>query len=99
MVNDYRWLNSQLKGHNFPLPVIEDQLAKQQGNFIWTLVDSEDGFNQMRLAPFSQPLTAFITPLGVFQWTVLPMGVKVGRHVFQLMVAHVLRGCRRASSP
>ena len=70
LVIDYRWLNSQLKGQNFPLPVIEDQLAKQQGNFIWTLVDVEDGFHQMRLAPSSLPLTAFITFFGVFQWTV-----------------------------
>ena len=98
-VIDYRWLNSQLKGQNLPLPVIEDQLAKQQGNGIWTLVDLEDGFHQMWLAPSSQPLTAFIAPFGVFQWTVLPMGVKVGRQVFQRMVAHVLRGCRPASSP
>ena len=99
LVIDYRWLNSQLKGQNFPLPVIEDQLAKQQGNFLWTLVDLEDGFQQMRLAPSSQPLTAFITPFRVFQWTVPPMGVKVGPQVFQLMVAHVLQGCRPASSP
>ena len=99
LVIDYRWLNSQLKGQNSPLPVIEDQLANQQGNFIWTLVDMEDGFHQMRLAPSSQPLTAFITPFGVFQWTVLPMGVKVGPQVFQRMVAHVVRGCCPASSP
>ena len=99
LVIDYRWLNSQLKGQNFPLPVIEDQLAKQQGNFIWTLVDLEDGLHQMRLAPSSQPLKAFVTPFGVFQWTVLPMGVNVGPHIFQRMVAHVLRGCRPASCP
>ena len=75
LVINYRWLHSQLKGQNFPLPVVEDQLAKQQGNFLWTFVDLVVGFHQMRLAPSSQPLTAFITSFGVFQWTVLPMGV------------------------
>ena len=34
LVIDYRWLNSQLKGEHFPIPVIEDQLAKQKGNFL-----------------------------------------------------------------
>ena len=34
LVIDYKYLNTQLKGQNFPLPVIEDQIAKQQGNFI-----------------------------------------------------------------
>ena len=33
LVIDYRHLNTQLKGQNFPLPVIEDQLANQNGNF------------------------------------------------------------------
>ena len=43
LVMDYRWLNSQLRGENFPMPVIKDHLAKQKGNFMWTLVDLEDG--------------------------------------------------------
>ena len=98
LVIDYRWPNSQLKGQTFPLPVIDDQLAKGQGNFIWTLVNFEDRFYRMRLAPSSLPLTAFITPVGVFQWVVLPMGVEAGPQVLQGMVAHVLRRCRPASS-
>ena len=49
LVIDYRWLNSQLKGKNFPLPFIEDQLANQHGNFLFTLLDLEDGFHQMHL--------------------------------------------------
>ena len=93
---DYRWLNSQLKGENFPIPVIEDQLAKQKGNFLWTLVDLEDRFHPMRLEEESQKYTRFITPFGVNFWKVLPMGVKVGPQVFQRMVAHILNGCSRS---
>ena len=76
-----------------------DQLVKQQGNFIWTLVDLDRWFHKMRLAPSCQPLIAFIAPFGVFQWTKLPMGIKVGPQVFQLMVVHVLGRCRPASLP
>ena len=50
LVLDYRHLNTQLKGHNFPLPVIEDQLATQNGNVLRPLVDLQDGFHQMHLA-------------------------------------------------
>ena len=53
LVIDCRWLNSHSKGQKFPLLVIEDQSAKQQGTFIWTLVDLNDGFQQMCLAPSS----------------------------------------------
>ena len=66
LVIDYRWLISQLEGYNFPLPVIEDQIAKQRGRFTFTLVDLQDGFHQVRLAKGSQLLTAFITPFGTY---------------------------------
>ena len=78
LVIDYRYLNTQLKGLNFPLPVIEDQLARQEGNSVFSLVDLEDGFHQMHLEESSRSLTAFITPFGVYEWKVLRMGVKVG---------------------
>ena len=90
---DYRHLNTQLKGQNFPLPVIEDQLANQNGNFLWSLVDLEDGFHQMHLAREHWHYTSFITPFGVYEWKVLPMGVKVGPQAFQRMVAYCLKDC------
>ena len=92
-------MNSQLLAFNFPLPVIEDQLAKQRGSFIFSLVDLRDGSHQMRLDKKSRPLTAFILSFGTYMWTVLPMGVKVGPQVFQRMVSHVLWNCYPRSSP
>ena len=96
LVIDYRWLTSQLKGKNVPLPVIEDQLANQHGNFLFTLLDLEDGFYQMHLEEESKHLTAFCTPFGVFEWNVLPMGVKVGPAAYKEMVQHVTRRCSAA---
>ena len=93
LVIDYRHLNSCLEGKNFPLPVIEDQLANEQGNFLYSLIDFEDGFHQMHSQEDSKHLTAFCTPFGVFEWNVLPMGVKVGPAAFQEMVQHVTRNC------
>ena len=93
LVIDYRWLNSQLKGKNFPIPVIEDQLANQSGNFLFTLIDLEDGFHQMHLEEDSKHLTAFGTPFAVFEWNVLPMGVKVGPAAYQEMVQHITKKC------
>ena len=86
LVMDYRWLNTQPEGNNFPIPVIEDQLANQQGIFLFTLIDLEDGFHQMHLVEESKQLTAFCTPFGVFEWNGLPMGVKMGPAAFQEMV-------------
>ena len=91
LVIDYWYLNSCLEGHEFPLPVIEDLLQRQHGNHLWTILDLEDGFHQMPLTEESRPLTAFCTPWGVYQWNVLPMGVKVGPQVYQRMVTHCIR--------
>ena len=49
LVINYRYLNSCLEGHEFPLPVIEDLLQGQAVNHLWTLLDLADGFHQMPL--------------------------------------------------
>ena len=91
LVIDYRYLNSCLEGHEFPLPVIEDLLQPQHGNHLWTILDLEDGFHKMPLTEESRPLTAFCTPWGVYKWKVLPMGMRVGPQVYQRMVIHCIR--------
>ena len=91
LVLDYRYLNSQTKDDPFPLPLIEDLITRQSVNCIWSIFDLEDGFHQMHLHPESQEYTAFVTPNGVYQWTVLPMGVKNGPAMFQRMIQWALR--------
>ena len=43
LVIDYRYVNTQLRGCEFLLPVIEDLFVKQAGNQLWTLLELEDG--------------------------------------------------------
>ena len=44
----------------------------------------------MHLAGSSRPYTAFVTPWGLYQWTVLPMGLETAGHTYQSMVCRVL---------
>ena len=87
LVIDYRYLNSCLEGHEFPLPVIEDLLQGQARTHLWTILDLEDGFQQMPLLEECRHLTAFCTPARTFEWKVLPMRVKVGPEAFQRLVS------------
>ena len=64
LVIDYRYLNSQIDGEQYPLPVIDDIYLKQAENVIWSIFDLEDGFHQMHLAESSGPYTAFVTHMG-----------------------------------
>lgn len=50
----------------------------------------------MHLDLQSRAVTAFVTPWGNYQWTVLPMGVKQGPALFQRMVNWALRDVRCA---
>ena len=53
-VIDYRYVNTQLRGCEFPLPVIEDLFVKQAGNQLWTLLNLENGLHQMPLSECSR---------------------------------------------
>ena len=99
LVIDYRYVNTQLQGHEFPLPVIEDMLLRQQGNRLWTLLHLEDGFHQMPLSEDSRQYTAFCTPWGLFEWRVLLMGVNVGPQAFQRMVSDCTKHLQPGTMP
>ena len=45
----------------------------------------------MHLANSSRHYTAFVTPWGLYQWTVLPMGLKTAVQAYQRMVCWVLQ--------
>ena len=44
----------------------------------------------MKLHPESKEITAFTTPIGLFQWQVLPMGMKTLGAVFQRLMDQIL---------
>ena len=89
---DYRYVNQVTKDFPFPLPLIEDLICKEARNRIWSIFDLETGFHQMHLAEDSRAVTAFVTPWGCYQWTVLPMGMKQAPALFQRLVNWSLRG-------
>ena len=48
------------------------------------------GYHQAPITPASQPLTAFITAHGVYQWKRVPMGIKGAVSYFQRVLASVV---------
>ena len=90
LVIDYRYLNTHILDDGQPLPLTEDLLANQGKNSVWSIFDLEDGFHQMHLGESSRPLTAFTTPWGLFEWTVLPMGLKTAPSLYQRLVSSCL---------
>lgn len=90
---DFRKLNAQSKFDAYPMPRIDDLLEKiGRAQYITTL-DLCKGYWQVPLNPQSRPYSAFRTPLGLYQFTVLPFGLHGAPATFQRLMDRVLQGC------
>jgi hypothetical protein len=76
LVVDYRQLNEHTVIDPEPIPIIEDMLARQAHNQIWSILDLKHGFHQIPMRESDRHLTAFVTPDGSYQYRCMPMGIK-----------------------
>ena len=87
---DFRRLNSKTKPNHWPLPKIKEMLnrlgAKKPKFF--AVIDLTKGYYQAPLAKDSIPLTAFITPNGLYEWLRVPMGLSGAPSYFQRAMTH-----------
>ena len=73
---DYRRLNAATEGDSYPLPRVEDLISKAGGHKIYSALDASNAYMAIPLAPQSRPLTAFTSPLGLWQFNRMPFGLK-----------------------
>jgi RNase H-like domain found in reverse transcriptase/Reverse transcriptase (RNA-dependent DNA polymerase)/Integrase zinc binding domain len=90
-VNDYRQLNANTVTDCFPIPRIDDILADCAKGKIWATIDMTNSFFQTRMHPDDVPLTAVNTPWGLYEWLVMPMGIKNAPSIHQRRVTAALR--------
>lgn len=90
-VIDYRRLNSVTVPDRFPLPRIDDILADCAKGKIWAKIDMTNAFFQTRMHPDDIPYTACRTPFGLYEWTVMPMGLRNSPSTQQRRVTAALR--------
>jgi len=73
---DYRPLNAQTRWDSFPMPLVED-VINQLGNSSWFIaLDLQSGFWQTRMAPEDMKKTTLIIKTGLYDWIVMPFGLK-----------------------
>jgi transposase InsO family protein len=75
MVVDYRALNDCTKKDAYPLPHAGDMFENLRGSTIFSKLDLRSGFYQIPLRKGDEPLTAFATVDGLFEYKVVPMGL------------------------
>ena len=70
-----------------------DELVDRLGSAKYlTTLDLAKGYWQVPMAEGSREKTAFITPQGLFQFTVMPFGLQGAPATFQRMMDHLVMG-------
>jgi len=88
---DYRPLNLQTRRDSFPMPLVKD-IISQLGKSAWfTALDLQSGFWQIRMAPEDMGKTALVTKSGLFEWTVMPFGLKNATNTFTRTMTEVFK--------
>ncbi|UYV83347.1 K02A2.6-like [Cordylochernes scorpioides] len=89
---DLSRLNLSVERELHPLPVLEHELAQLNWAKIFSRLDANSGFWQIKLSEESQTLTTFITPFGRYKFKRLPFGISSAPEHFQKRMSAILRG-------
>ena len=90
LVVDYRGLNERSKGDAMPLPLIRDIFDRLGKATVFSSLDLASGYHQVELTEEAKELTAFCTPHGLFQFQVMPFGIKGAPACFVRLMGIVL---------
>ena len=88
MVQDYRYLNEWTVKNNYPLPLILENIGTKK---VFTKMDLRWGYNNMRIKEGDEWKTAFMTPEGSFEPTVMFFRLTNSPATFQAMINKLLR--------
>jgi hypothetical protein len=76
MCGDYRPLNLVTLQDRYPIPILEELFDSIGNSNIFTIMDLRQGFNQIVLAAKHPKKTAFHGSNKLWEWLVMPFGLK-----------------------
>ncbi len=83
MCVDYRTLNRRTVPDQYTVPRIEDALACLNGSKWFSVLDLRSGYYQIPMSEADQEKTAFICPVGFYQFQRMPQGICGAPSTFQ----------------
>jgi len=90
MVQDYRYLNEWTVKNNYPLLLILDIVENIGTKRVFTKIDLQWGYNNMRIKEGDEWKAAFMMPEGSFEPTMMFFGLTNSPAIFQTMMNEIL---------
>ena len=89
MVVDYRTLNEVTIKNKYPLKMINDLFDQLQGAKVFSKIDLQSGYHQLKIWEKDIPKTAFTTRYGLYEYTVMSFGLTNAPAYFMSMMNKV----------
>lgn len=91
LCGDYRHLNANTESDMYAPPLIQDLFLRLPGTRIYTKLDLDRAYYQIPMHPDDIHKTAIITPWGLFEYLVMPFGLKNATQTFQRFMDTIFR--------
>lgn len=83
---DYRKLNLQTIKDAYALPNLEETFSALTGSKWFTVLDLKSGYYQIEVDEADKAKTAFVTPLGLWEFNHMPQGITNAPSTFQRLM-------------
>ncbi|GJP69099.1 hypothetical protein CLOP_g25728 [Closterium sp. NIES-67] len=91
MCGDYRELNRVTRADRYSMPTAEEIFDRLEGAVIFSTLDMRQGFNQIAIKGGDKGKTAFHGADGLYEWNMMPFGLRNASAVFQRVMDQVLK--------
>ncbi|XP_069976068.1 uncharacterized protein [Penaeus vannamei] len=89
---DFRRVNALTRDDSYPIPRIDDCIDLVGNAKFVTKIDLLKGYWQIPLTERAKRIFAFVTPDGLYQYCVLPFGLRTAPATFQRLINSIIAG-------